>query len=276
MSEKHDHGVRDFSPYDAMTTQELETLLRLDAEAPEDRETDTELLFYVMGVLADRRKQAQRPDKTPQEAYEAFTQHYLPDPPTRNERRRVPWLRPLSAAAAAVVIVIGLTVSAHAFHWDLWDVVARWARETFSFIGCGADVDEPQPVDTLVYDSLQDALKRSDLDPDVVPTWIPEGYRLESIKTDVTPLQELFIARYRNGENDIRITVRSYLNTEPEKIEQSGTLLEIYPVGGTDYYILENNGQTLAAWLVDSYECYITGTLPVEELKLMIDSIGKG
>ena len=55
MSEDQNRGSRDFSRYDAMTTEDLEQILRSDASAPMEQETDTELILHVMEVLANRR-----------------------------------------------------------------------------------------------------------------------------------------------------------------------------------------------------------------------------
>ena len=38
---------RDFSKNEAMSTEELEEILRLDAEAPERAQSDTELVLYI-------------------------------------------------------------------------------------------------------------------------------------------------------------------------------------------------------------------------------------
>ena len=43
-----------------------------------------------------------------------------------------------------------------------------------------------------------------------------------------------------------------------------------------EYFIFEDNEQHRAAWLRDSFICYISGPLSVEELKMMIDSIEEG
>ena len=42
---------RDFSQYEAMTTKELEEILRLDAEAPEGAQSDTELILFTGRML---------------------------------------------------------------------------------------------------------------------------------------------------------------------------------------------------------------------------------
>ena len=79
MSENQNRGVGDLSKYDAMTTEELEEILRLDAQAPEEQESDTETILYVMEVLAARKRNNGHTGKTALEAYESFKQNYMPE-----------------------------------------------------------------------------------------------------------------------------------------------------------------------------------------------------
>ena len=74
----------------------------------------------------------------------------------------------------------------------------------------------------------------------------------------------------------MRITIRSHLLEEPEKIEISSAPLEIYRVSNTEYYIFANVKKLRVVWLDGSYECNISGDLTIEEIKRMIDSITKG
>ena len=73
MSEKQN---RDFSKYDSMSTEELEALLRLDADAPADGESDVELILHVMEVLVNRGN-TNDTGKTALESWESFQQLYL-------------------------------------------------------------------------------------------------------------------------------------------------------------------------------------------------------
>ena len=59
------------------------------------------------------------------------------------------------------------------------------------------------------------------------------------------------------------------------QIEQSDSLLEVYSAGDIEYYIFDNLGQIRVAWVAGKYECYIMGPLSVQEIKEMVDSIGK-
>ena len=276
---------RDYSKYDAMSTEELEEILRLDASAPEGEDTDTELLLYVMGVLANRKKHNVT-GKTAQEAWKSFQQDYLSEEEVcaeaqqeaRKSGKTRPWLRRLIAAAAVVVVLICIPLSAKAFGWDkLWNVFATWAKDTFSFVSSEEPpVSDPDRVNEEGFTSLQDALMKSNRDPYIVPTWIPDGFVLENLEKEATPIEEIYIAFYLNGEKQLLIRVRSYLQGDPEKAEINGDLLEIYEVSGVQYYIFTNMNQIQAVWISDSYQCNISGDLSMEEIKQMIDSIGKG
>lgn len=286
MSEVQCRGARDFTRYDSMTTEELEKILRLDAEAPMEQESDTELILYIMEVLA-KRKNKSNTGKTAQESWESFQKHYLPQDAEHSEhttkaatngKTPQPWLRRLIACAAAIILVLCIPLTTNAFGWeDILNLIAVWGKETFSFFSnTDSDSNDPSPDDEEEYTSLRDALEDNNRDSDMIPTWLPDGYALEAIKKDVTPVQEVYIAQYINGKNEITIRIRSYLQGDPEKVEINSDPVEIYEVSGVQYYIFQNVDQMQVAWIFDSYQCNISGDLSTEELKLMIDSIQKG
>lgn len=281
MSGNQDRGTWDFSKYDAMETEELEEILRLDSEAPEGQESDTEVLLYVMEVLANRRN-ANNTGKTAQQAWESFQQQYLPDTEEgleyTSETKKRSWLPRMIAAAAVVALLVGIPLTASAFGWgEFWNAVAKWAKETFSFIsGEDIQVSEPETDDTLQYTSLQQLLSEARDEVALVPTWIPERFELEDIWVDEDPVRKAYVAFYKNGECSLKILVQSYLTIDSENMEVGEDPLEIYEVSGVQYYIFANNKQLRAVWQKDSYECYISGDLTIEEIKMMIDSIGKG
>ena len=284
MSENQNCGIRDFSKYDEMTTEELEEILRLDAEMIDGQESDTEKLLYVMEVLTQRRKKTGQTGNTAQEAYETFTQHYLPEimdtdntdsvPVKRSKpvNRTLHWARAMAATAAVLVILIAGSVTAKAFGVDVWKVVIQWTQETFHFGEWG----NSNSSNDLPYASLQEALEEGNTPTWLVPTCIPDGFKLVDVMTNVTPIQKIYRAQYMNGEQELIITVREYLEDKPLYVEQSEDLVEEYEVDGVTYYLLENNKQLQAVWIVDSFECSITGSVTIEEVKMMIDSITKG
>lgn len=285
MSENQNRGSIDFAKYDSMETEELEEILRLDAEAPEGQASDGELLLYIMGVLAERKRTSVNPGNTAQEAWESFKENYLPkEEEEHTQEAKQPakpartWLPRLIAAAALVAILISIPMAASAFGWqDIWNAVAKWAKETFSFVSDnGAGTDTPEPSDGLTYKSLQQALEEANNRSDIVPTKLPERYILKQVIVNESPMRSTYMAHYKYGEASMKIAVQAYMEADPEKVEINEELLEVYEASGVEYYIFSNLDQLRAVWIVDFYECYISGELTIEEIKMMIDSIGKG
>lgn len=285
MSEKQNRENRDFSIYDSMKTEDLEEILRSDFESNLDEEADTELLLYVMEVLAKRNRDSNTPEITAQQAWESFQENYLPEEensseclPKKSNRFTRWWPRRMIAAAAIFAIIVCVPVVAKSFSWkDIWNAVATWAKETFSFVGSdNIDHSEPATEDTLQFESLQQALAETDQSNVLLPTWMPDGYHLEAIKIDESPERKIFNALYTKNDQILRIFVQTYLVFDPENIEIEDDPIEIYEVSGVKYYIFKNVNQLQIVWHTDSYECCISCELSIEEIKMMIDSIGKG
>lgn len=277
----------EFAKYDAMSTEELQALLREDASKPEGDETNMEVLFYVMEVLAKRR-QARQEGKTPEEALESFVKNYMPEAENASSsesdatvRRHKPvvrrWMSGLVAAAAMLVLVFSMSLTANAFGFDLWDIIVKWTHETFHF-GYVEQIDnrgEPGKEDTVVLSELQKVLSDYNITTSLVPTWFPQGYAEGDVRVIETPIQRQFIARYTSGENEIKIWIADYLESEPGHIEQDSTAVEVYQAGENIYYIITDTDSLQAAWISGNFECYISGPVTISEIKQMIDSIGK-
>lgn len=277
-----------FAKYNAMSTEELQQILREDASKPEGQEeTSTEALFYIMEVLAQRRR-ARNEGKTPEEALEAFHKYYEEDevpsiterePVVRKKNSTTPnWIKRLVAAAAIIILIFSGSITAKAFGFDLWEIIVKWTQETFHF-GYSSNAGSgqgPNEHSTEVFKGIQSALDDYDINTALVPAWIPEGYEEMDIKVLDTPKQRQIMGMYQSGTKIITIWITDYLDTYPSQIEQSDSVIDVYESDGVKYYLVENNDQLRAAWVVDSFECYISGPLSVEELKHMIDSIEKG
>ena len=281
MSEKQNRGIGDLSKYDAMTTEELEEILRLDAEAPEEQESDIEKILYIMEVLAARKRNNGHPGKTALEAYESFKKNYMPESEQSNNafkktEKRNPksprWLRTLTATAAMLAILLVGAVSVDALGINFWKAIVQWTQETFQFGEWG----KSHTNNGLPYASLQEALKKQSISAPLVPNWFPDGYELVDIVVKHSPLQTAYKAKYINGEKSIIITIQDYLDNKPFYVEQSDGLIEEYEVSGITYYLFSDIDLMKAKWIIDSYECDIIGNITIDELKMMINSIGKG
>lgn len=278
----------EFAKYDAMSTEELQQILREDASKPEGEESDPQALFYIMEVLAKRRKERNE-GKSPAEALESFKNNYYTETETSSDSESAVvtrkwmntgrWRRGLVAAVAVVcILIVGNSITASALGFDLWEIIAEWTQETFHF-GYAGQVEEtnaPSPEYSNPFVSLQEALVKKNITAELVPTWMPDGYKEGEIKIYETPTQRQIYANYQNGDSSIRIRITDYLDVRPTQIEQSDSLIELYTSSGIDYYIFDNYDQLKAVWITGNYECSIAGTISVSEIKEMIDSIGKG
>lgn len=286
MPNDRNRGNDTFSRFDAMTTEALEEILRLDAEKTEGEESDTQTLLYVMEVLAVRKRNSENPGKTAEKAFESFKQYYMPtddvndasqDYAERKMNKSHRWIRTLTAIAASIAIVFLCSMTANAFGYDIWETVAKWTQETFHFgSGVQTEVSEPNKDDEQECTSLQDILSLYDISALLAPTWFPDGYQLVDSEVKDSPVQLLIATLYQKEGLEIKVQIKKYLNTDPQQVERSDGLVETYESEGITYYIFANNNLLQAVWVNENYECYISGDLTVEELKNMIDSIGKG
>ena len=81
MPDTNERREREFAKYEAMSTEELQQLLREDASKPVGEESDTDALFYIMEVLAKRRKERNE-GKSAAEALESFKNKYYTETET--------------------------------------------------------------------------------------------------------------------------------------------------------------------------------------------------
>ena len=279
MSENLNRSTPDFSKYDSMSIGELEEILRADAQGPERDDSDVDEILYVMEVLAKKRRQNGIAGKTALEAYQEFQQYYRPMVEERSMPKHksniIPFRR-IAAIAACLVLVFSFATSANAFSFrDVWNAVVTWAQETFCF-STGVEISEPKATDTLVYSDFKDLLKQYKVDPTLVPEYIPQGYLLSDLFVDETPMQKTYLAIYEKDNTILKISIKSFVDTEPEQIEKSTSASEVYSAAEIDYYLFYDNSQLRAAWINRQYECYITGNITIAEMKKMIDSIPKG
>lgn len=284
MSEMNNRRERDFSKYDSMTTDELQQILRLDAMQPVGKESDTEELFYIMEVLAVRRKNnSPAPGKTAQQAFEEFTTFYMPkdvneEPintvPATKKNPSVLWLRRLTTVAAAFAIVFFTALTTNAFGFDLFGRIAKWSAEIFHLESSPEATIAPNDISLNEFGSLQQTLTEHQISHRLAPTWLPDGYYTTEVKVTETPHEKIFYTKYVNEcDDEISITIRQVLTGVPFSVEKNEDFVEIYECDGIAYYIMSNHERTCAAWVVDAFEGYIIGNITIEDLKVIIDSI---
>ena len=269
-----------YTRYDEMTTDQLREILRKHAHGELEKEPDTEELFYIMEVLAN--KESENPEKqikSTEEAYATFVEHYAPemaeDKPIPFSKRGTVAARWMNRVAVVAIVFVALTtaaVSAKAFAPDFWEKVACWTKEFFRFedVVGGTEGQEPAKENNAELDALHEALGQQD---GLAPTWIPEGYICVSVDAKESPKSRRIMAVYEKDGEQLIVRIQQEFGSDPFQIEKNEDLIEIYTVDGVDYYIFSNMDTIHIAWVNGEYECLIIGKLTIDEAKKVIDSI---
>lgn len=288
MPEIQNRGNIDFSRFDNMTDDELEELLRLDAQNLMG-ETNTDELLYVMELLVERRKKNKKTEKTAEEAFQSFQENYTPDTfqvlnvqegvgsPKKKEEKRS-WRYRTAVAAALLVVVLCTSVTSKAFGLDVWHAIANWTQEVFHFKSQDyGRIPDPNDNYSSTLDSFYEALEKKKISTEIVPSWIPNEYEVYDINILETPEHVIVTASYKNmQEQKIKIQIKNRLDVYINQTEKDMHLVEIYEVNDVEYYIFKNYDQYCAVWMSEDYECSILGEMNLEQLYQMLDSIQKG
>ena len=269
----------EFSHYDSMTTEELQEILRKHANGELQTEPDTDELYYIMEVLA-RRREEENPQafRSDDEALAEFRKHYMPKEKKTAKVIKFP-SRALKAVAAVLAVVIifavGTSITAKAFHIDIWSRFANWTKEIFQFTDLpqGTKPENPEKENNLELKSLQDALGQYAETEKLVPTWMPEEYKSKDLKVISTPRVLNISAVYEKNGSELVIKIRQTIGVQAPQVEKNDDFIEAYVVDGVEYYIFSNTETLNAAWSIGEFECIITGKITLEEMKMMIDSI---
>ena len=279
MSEMDKH--EDFSRYEHMTTEELQEILHQSAHNKLGTEPDTQELFKIMEVLSVRRQNSDLPDfRSDEEAYADFCEYYMPkekeEARPKEGRRPNRTLKTVAAVLAVVLILaVGTTVTVKAFRVDILSKIASWTKEIFQFSDSpqGTTTANPEMENNLELKSLQDALDSLEITTHLAPTWLPEGYVNTDLRVMDSPRGRTLHAFYENDGESLIIKIRQTIGIPANQVEKSDDFLEVYTTKGTTYYIFSNNGTLQAKWSIGEFECTIGGSITLDDIKKMINSI---
>ncbi len=271
----------EFSHYDSMTTEELQEILRKHAHDELETETDTDELYYIMEVLV-RRREEEDPHafRSDEEALADFRQNYMPKATQEGRTKVVRFPNRAFRVAAAVlaivvILVVGTSVTAEAFHVDIWGKFATWTKEIFQFTDTpqGTTAPNPEKEYNAELKSLQDALAAEKVTEKLVPQWIPEEYLSKDLQVMHTPRVLNISATYEKEDARLVIKICQTIGVQAPQVEKNDDFLELYVVDGVEYYIFSNTETLQAAWSIGEFECLMIGKITLEEMKRMIDSI---
>ena len=270
--------LNEFAKYDAMSTEELNKILRQDFLNPGDELLDADAILYISGILAEREEDDL--DYDTEAAWQSFRQQFIVSDTARPDvddmsshakstntrtksRSPIRALRILLIAAVITAVLVGATYAAGILGW-----LPKWNSDHFSF----APVEETS--NTGDCTTLEEALARHNAPPNIVPRYLPEGY--EQVEFKYIPFQDsyvVFSCAYSNGVNSIQLSYTVFYTEDHRLFTKDDEQPEIYTVSEIDHYIMTNNNQHKTIWQNGNFECSLTGFKNREELIRAIDSM---
>ena len=266
--------------WETLSTPALEKLLSADFLSDEDNLSPEEI-HKITEVITKREREAHTlPQVDVDAAWETFLAKVkdLPpeEPPTiKEEDKVVPLHKPrryvkkLRWAVATAAVLCALVVPASAT--GVLDDLSQWVSGTFSLSPRG---DVAQGINDAMYGELKEEVAAI-TDVSVLPTWYPEDSILERITTDYLDFGTLLGAEFSiKGEQFyFTVTVAEDIDKLDTTYEKDNDPPERYIIDDIPHYIMSNYEQNLILWRNENVECCISGELPVEDLKAMVDSI---
>lgn len=180
------------------------------------------------------------------------------------------WRR-IIAAAAIVVVVLLATIPNVCGEENVIQLIGRWTDNIFSF----GEIHEHEFVYQTDHPGLQelyDTVTALGAERNVVPTWLPNGYKLEQLETQKQPECITVFAIFVDAEHQILINVMAFTSTPNTEYQKGSETVELFEQNGIKHYIVKNDETWTAAWVVENMECSMSAH-DKETLCKMISSI---
>ena len=174
------------------------------------------------------------------------------------------WLRAGLFAAILAVLILAFTVTALACNFFGW--IPKWNNEALSF---GEDKSEPNELSDS--SPIAVTLAQLGINEPLYPHWLPEEYQLDVsvVETDPVFMHE----GYSCGDKYISLTIEPSEPAQTYVYQKEDVVPLEYPSNNMVYYIVCDNDQYTAIWKTDNYTGYIMGSVTLDEMKRILDSV---
>jgi len=283
----------------SLDTAKLQALLQQESFFSADDKLDVDLIQHIMAILDEREPVSEEPDV--EESLKVFKKEIMPELEKEIIEVNSVSFAPLSAAprpksmrrrfatiliAAIVSILLGGTLVASAFGYNIWKYVISWGKETFQ-IGSGAQVTAGPSVTPLPqsgastvksdkYQTLDEAVVALNADI-LTPKWIPDGFELDGVAVLRGSERKSLTAVYKADGSTIVFSAVIYSTQEAAYVyeidENSG---ETITIAGNTCYTMTNIDQAGIVWIDKDIVYSINGNTGRDELTEMVNLIYEG
>lgn len=190
-------------------------------------------------------------------------------------------------AVAVICSLLAVSAIAQALGVPVWTSVIQWTEEHFIMqffpsqsAMVAMDVSQKN-ISAAVHetwgDEVCDVLMELDSVPDL-PTWKPEGFRLDRIETSIIPTGGwMFFAIYTDDAGvELVLNVEELSAQNPDyhiSYERNADSGKIVEHDGIQYYYMENMDRSKIVWLQDGVALYISGYFSEQDAYRMVESI---
>ena len=224
---------------------------------------------FAAHYLPSETDTALEPERTEHADSAQTSQQSLEVPPKRVVTFRRVW-RTALLAAAAIVCIFAIMVTAQAAGVDVFGAMARWTEDVFSFgqIEPDSEVSDNPTQETVgqeaeapgtEFASLQEAFDAYGMTEVHEPGWLPEGYVLDSVDVLAVddPFLRTFSASYTDGEGRVSVNIISYEGEPTTQVQKIGGPVESKVKDGITFYLIQNTENDTIAWHTDQYEYFL-------------------
>jgi len=263
------------------TDKELMDEIIFMLENSSAEELDTAAIQAKLSVLDERDPAAEKFD--PEKGWEAFiTAHpFEAKAETKTDsakaqpvKRKKGIVTVLRVFEVAVVLAAAMILFSSAAGQRPVQTFTKWTADLFSVAANpGGELELPEGSDSE-YRSLHEALDQNGAQDALCPTWIPEGFALESVDVDGGKRNSVFTGCYVCEEKEIIVSISSHNpNWVANILETTEDTYVEQVINGDTYYILSNIEYTMAFCSKSGYAYNIRCESSEEDLFLIIDSL---
>lgn len=266
-----------------MSSVELADALEQTLDTMTEEEYDPDLIDACLDALEGKAPIPEEPD--PEEALREFQARLrslsshdgvapVREEGSRVTRRKYPLKRVMVTVAATVALLFALMIGAQAAGLNIFGNLAQWTDELFFFLPS----DKETARNSEYQEMFQDALEEAGMPTELAPGWYPEDFSTEGPETLDNEIGKTVESCFENKSGEIFfVSVSNYdvaVDFTSTPYEKDSNSVEIYTGNGRSFYIMSNLNTVTATWGNGNLIEIIRGTLSVDEVKKMINSMG--
>lgn len=266
-----------------MSSVELADALEQTLDTMTEEEYDPDLIDAYLDALEGKAPIPEEPD--PEEALREFQARLrslsshdgvapVREEGSRVTRRKYPLKRVMVTVAATVALLFVLMIGAQAAGLNIFGNLAQWTDELFFFLPS----DKETARNSEYQEMFQDALEEAGMPTELAPGWYPEEYTAKKPEVWDDKIGKRVEFGFKNEEGKtFFVSVNKYkeiVHLAPIPFEKDSDSVEVYTGNERTFYIMSNVNVCITTWADGDLMVVIRGTLPVDKVKKMIDSMG--